>query len=181
MRRTGWLAISLGCLVISIVSLFTTVISYTDGDGGVTKYNIVDLIGSERFTREVLADYRGTLFWGVSTKLVLVFSIIGSLAILFAIVGILTMTKQGRDIGPFLLAVIGTIGTAIPSFVILLVIILSRAHFFVGTISAGLYPIITPIAMISCLITVTWKRRRTLEEIEAYEKAQGLIFKAGDI
>ena len=43
MKRNGWVVISLVCLAASIVSLFTTVIVYTDG-GMRTTYNIIDLI-----------------------------------------------------------------------------------------------------------------------------------------
>ena len=81
MKRNGWVVISLVCLVASIVSLFTTVIVYTDG-GMRTTYNIIDLILYQDFADSVLSYYSGQAFLGISDALVAVLAVIGVAAII---------------------------------------------------------------------------------------------------
>lgn len=180
MKKNGWLALSLACLTVSVLSLFTTVVAYTDIHGIVTTYNVIDLLGYKDFAEQVMFHYTGTLFLSVQDSMVIVITAIGVAAILLALVGVVTMSLQRRNRWPFVLALLGIVGTAIPSLTILGATLLSR-DYFNGTISGGIYPIVTPIAMVVCLITVTRKRKRTLEELLAAERAEGLIRRAGDL
>lgn len=180
MKRNGWVVISLVCLAASIVSLFTTVIVYADG-GMRTTYNIIDLILYQDFADSVLSYYSGQAFLGISDGLVAVLAVIGVAAIICSLIGIITMRgKQYRDLWPFVLALVGLIGTMIPSVAIVLGIVLSQ-QFFPGTISCGIYPIVTMIAMIVCIITVTWRRKSTKEERMAAKRAGDKIHRAGDL
>ena len=66
------------------------------------------------------------------------------------------------------------------SFLIILGVILS-ADYFPGTLSCGLSPIITPIAMAVCIRVVIRRRNKVLEQLSAEMQAQGLIQPAGDL
>ena len=54
-----------------------------------------------------------------------------------------------------------------------------RSISFLGTIRVGVYAVVTPIAMILALVAVTWKRRRTLEELQAEEIAKQYFYDPG--
>ncbi len=78
------------------------------------------------------------------------------------------------------MALVGISGTAIPAIIVLIAAPVSQ-QYLPGTFQCGVYPIITPIAMVLCMITVTKKYKRALAEIRAAEKAKGLIRPGGDL
>lgn len=108
MKRNGWVVISLVCLAASIVSLFTTVIVYTDG-GMRTTYNIIDLILYQDFADSVLSYYSGQAFLGISDGLVAVLAVIGVAAIICSLIGIITM--QGKAVSESLALCAGAGGS----------------------------------------------------------------------
>lgn len=182
MKRMGWMILSLLCLIASVASLFFSIITYSVG-GREYSYNLVDLIRYDDFAKEVLGDYTGTLFMvmeGSEEKLLLILAAIGIGAILLAAVGIITMQVQRRNIFSFILALLGLVGTLIPASAILLAVVMSQ-DYFVGTVSSGAYPMVTLVAMICCIITVTWKYHRSRDERKAMRAAQQLIRRAGDL
>lgn len=182
MKRIGWMVLSFLCLIASIASLFLSVITYTVGRQEYS-YNLLDLIRYEDFADEVLADYTGTFFmkWdGSEERVLLMIAGIGITAIILAVIGIITMQVQRRNTFSFILALLGLIGTLIPACAILLAVLMSQ-DYFVGSISGGLYPVVTPIAMICCIITATWKYRRSREERKAMRTAGQLMHKSGDL
>lgn len=182
MKRIGWMVLSFFCLIASIVSLFLSIITYKVGRQEYS-YNLLELIRYEDFADQVLVDYTGTLFMkleGYEEKVLLIIAGIGIAAILLATIGIITMQVQRRNTFSFILTLLGLVGTLIPAFVILLVVLMSQ-DYFIGSISSGLYPVVTPIAMICCIITATWKYRRSRDERKAMRTAGQLMHKSGDL
>ena len=68
----------------------------------------------------------------------------------------------------------------IPSILVFLAEILSK-NYFPGIFRCGVYPIITPVAMVLFMITVTGKHKLTQAQLRAAEKAKGLIRPGGDL
>lgn len=180
MKRKAWIVTALICLAVSTLSLFSTIVVFVDVHGQQFTYNIIDFIKYERFAQEVMANYAGELFRNVADSRIVILAVIGIAALVCSLVGILSMSLQGRNRWPFVMTLAGFVGTAIPSAAIIAAVLASK-QYFIGTLSCGIYPIITPIAMIVCIITVTWKRKRTAEEMEAAKRAEGLIHSAGDL
>jgi hypothetical protein len=67
-----------------------------------------------------------------------------------------------------------------PSVVIFVCIVALKDN-YLGTISCGIYPIVSPIAMIVCLSTTTQMRKRNVEYRKKLKEAEGLIFRGGDL
>lgn len=185
MTKKNWLYLSLGCLAVSVISLFMSVISYTNSRGDTKSYNIFNMIvDPNSFTEHVSREYNGNLFQSIYAEaenaMIIVFAIIGVAAIVCAIAGVLLMAKQRPTNGSFALALIGLVGTALPALIILIMLLMSQ-NYFAGTIRAGLYEIITPLAMVFSIITVTMKHNRSKAQIEAWKRAEGYLRRGGDL
>ena len=185
MRRKTWLYLSLGCLGISVVSLFLSVISYTDSHGVRHAFNILNLIlHPEAFYNNVSSEYTGELFRSVSAQagiiVIAAVAVVALLALACAITGMLLMNRQRPTSGSFVLALIGLIGTALPAIVILVLLMMS-GRFFLGSLRAGLYAMVTPMAMVLSIITVSMKHNRTKAQLRAWQKARGYLRLGGDL
>ena len=185
MRKRSWMYLSLLCLVISILSLFLSVLSYTNGVGVKHSYNLIDLISDpDSFGRFVSSEYQGELFQSIDldeeSVMIILFAIVGIAALVCAIIGVVRMGRQRPTRGSFILALIGLIGTALPALTILILLGLSR-NYFQGSINAGLYVIITPIAMICSVITVSLKHNRNKKQMEARDRVKDYLRLAGDL
>ena len=184
-KKQSWMYTAIGALVLSIVSLLMPVMTYQSGKTGViTKYNIFKLINSEELNEYVFTEYRGEFLYGMSDSAtsfwVVVCCLIGITAIILAFVGIKSMAKQYESARPFRLAILGLIGTALPSIVLLILYFVSKNQ-YLGTMHLGAYIIITPIAMIIACLTVTSKYRMSKEEAAAQAEARKYIRPAGDL
>lgn len=179
MKKNQWMYLVLGCIAFSVISLFLPVLVYTYPHGTVVKLNIMDIASSQKLTT-ILADYTGPFSIYVPAGVATFFAVVAALAILVAFIGVITMSIQRPNTRQFCLTLCGIIGTAIPSVLIFLAVILSR-QYLPGTFRCGLYPVITPIAMVVCMITVTRKHRRSMAEIQAQERAKHLIRPGGDL
>ena len=184
-RKSLWLYISLGAIALSILSLFLPVFSYRAyGSAETVGYNLPRLLNVSRLLDEVFFDYIGETFHNLSdgavVALVVLFAVIGVAAIVLALVGLISMSKQKESAWPFRLALIGLIGTAIPS-VALLVLFLVSASDFLGEMYLGAYIIITPLAMILACVTVVSRHRLTREEARLQQEAAAFIRPAGDL
>ena len=109
-----------------------------------------------------------------------ILAVLAVLAIILAFIGVITMSLQRPNTWQFVMALVGIIGTALPAIIVIIAAPVSQ-RYLPGTFSFGVYPIITPIAMILCMITVTKKHKKTQAEIRAAEKAKGLIRPGGDL
>lgn len=185
MKKKGWIFLSLGCLAISILSLFLNVLSYTNAAGETKSYNFIILISDPAgFTYHVSTEYEGEIFQNIYAEtenvLIIGFALVGLVALICAVLGVMRMSKQRPPAGSFVLALIGLIGTALPAVSILILLIMSQ-DYFAGTLRAGLYVIITPIAMILSVITVSMKHNRTKKQMEARKRVESYLRLAGDL
>ena len=183
-KNIRWLLPLIICIVASIASVFLPILSYTYESGAyydsTAKFNIIDFIEpSEEFV-DIMATYSGSWRVYIDEVWLTILSVTAVLAIIAALAGVITMSRQRPNTWQFIMALAGIIGTAIPSLLVFLAVILSK-NYFPGRFSFGVYPIITPIAMILRLIAVTQKHKKTQAEIQAEEKAKGLIRRAGDL
>lgn len=177
-KNIQWLLPVLICLIASVASVFLPVLTYEHPTGEEVSLNIFSFIEPVELS-EILSTYSGT-FVKVDSIVAVILAIAAVLAIVAAFVGVVTMSLQHPNTWQFVLALIGIIGTAIPSVLVFLVVILSK-NYFPGNFRFGVYPVITPIAMVLCMITVTKKHKKTQAEIRAAEKAKGLIRRGGDL
>lgn len=178
-KNIQWLLPVLTCIIASVASVFLPVLTYKYPKGWSMSFNIFDFLEPGKLAK-VLSTYTGAFSMDIDPVVVTILAIAAVLAIVAAFVGVITMSMQRPNTWQFVLALIGIIGTAIPSVLVFLAVILSK-NYFPGTFSFGVYPIITPIAMVLCLITVTQKHRKTQAERLAAEKAKGLIRPGGDL
>lgn len=185
MRKKGWMFLSLGCLAISILSLFLNILSYTNAAGVTKSYNFLNLVSDPAgFTYHVSTEYEGTLFENMYAEtenmIIICVAAIGLAALICAVLGVLYMSRQRPSSGAFFLALLGLLGTALPAVSILVLLIAAQNH-FAGTLKAGLYIVITPLAMILSVITVSMKHNRTKKQMEARKRVEDYLRLAGDL
>ncbi len=180
MEKKKWFYVAISGLLVSILSLFTSIITYTAPGGRSTSYSLQDLLTSNSFRDNVLSQYTGPVLWEMGGATVSLLAFLAVAAVLCAVVGLLTLRAQRPNTWQFVLTVAGLAGTAFPSFLVLLAVALSGDYFY-GTISCGIAPIVTPIAMVVCIRAVIRRRNKVLEELRAELEAEGLVFQAGDL
>ena len=178
-KNIRWLLPVLICIVASVASVFLPVLTYKHPTGGSESFNIFGFINPDRLSR-VLCSYTGGFRVNIDRATVTALAVAAVLAIVAAFVGVITMSLQRPNRWQFALALVGIIGTAIPSILVFLAVILSK-NYFPGAFTFGVYPVITPVAMALCMITVTKKHKKTQAELRAAERAKGLIRQAGDL
>jgi len=184
-KKQTWFYTSIGAIVLSVASLFLPVLSYRNSHSGTAEgYNIIKLINNSELIRNMFAEYQGDLFKNMSydtlSTCMILLCLIGIAAIVLAFIGIKSMTKQYESAKPFYLAISGLVGTAIPSIALLVLYLVSKNQ-YAGTMSLGVYIIITPIAMVFACLTVTKRHRLSREEAAIQAEAQKYIRPAGDL
>lgn len=198
-NRNGWFYVALGALIVSVLSLFTPIIVYTEGNapqsllqmfGGQTaagsagsfygSYTILDLLAGDRFVREVLVDYQGKVFWRIDTLDVIALALLTLAALAASLVGICTMRSQYHRKWQFIMTLAGLAGTAFPSLLIFYAVNQSQRGFS-GVIRCGIAPVIMPIAALISMIAVIYRRSTVQKEIRQRAKAEHLIWTAGDL
>jgi hypothetical protein len=169
------------CLLLSFISLFLPVITYVNSAGYKLKYSIIDLVSKTKdFETMVLSRYKGPVVWNIDGKITTVLVYIFVLALLCALVGLVTLRAQYPNTWQFILTIIGLAGVAFPSLV-LMICVIGYGKYFTGKISFGPAPIITLISMIACILAVIRRKNKVAEEREKELKSKGLIKKAGDL
>ena len=180
MDKKKWFWAAISCVAISVLSLFTSIITYTAPNGATTSYSLLDLLQGSEFRDHVLSKYRGPVLWNMGGPTVSILAFMAVAAIACAIIGLVTLRAQRPNKKNFALTIVGLIGTAFPSFLVILAVILSK-NYFVGSISCGISPIITPVAMALCIYVVMRRRNKVLEQLRLELEAKGLIWQAGDL
>ena len=178
-RESIWLWVALFWIVISVASMFISIVSYRTPEGVRTTYAIQHLIDGDTFSKEVLSHYTARTRLNVGPWALTALCVLGVGAIVAALTGLLLMSKQKSVRWPFVMTLIGAIGTAVPALAILVGTVLS-INYFPGRMSPGFYPIITPIAVAICLVIVIRERRRIVKA-NAAVKNNDLIRPAGDL
>lgn len=179
MKKNQWMYLVLGCIAFSVISLFLPILVYTYPRGTVVKLNIIDIANSRELTN-ILAEYTGPFPMEIPAGVATFLAVVAALAILVAFVGAITMSMQRPNTWQFCMTLDGIIGTGVPSLLIFLAVLLSR-QYLPGTFRCGIYPVITPISMVVCMVTVTRKHRRSMAELQAQERAKHLIRPGGDL
>ena len=167
----------LGWIVLSVASMFLSVISYTPPDAERTTYALQDIIGGTDFYNSVLSEYTGPIPVEIGTWALTALCILAIASILAASVGVVILSRQRPTKWPYIMTLIGTVGTAIPSLLIFASVFVSL-HYFPGRIGLGFYPIVTPIAMGLCFWIVVAERHRTMR---ALKNQSSYIHRAGDL
>ena len=183
-KKKIWMYISLGSIVLSIVSTFFPVITYESGSTGEeSSYNLIDMIFNDKLIDTVFSEYHGTttMSRGLLSVIVIIVCLIGVVAIISAFVGIISMEKQYESVWPFRLSMIGLIGTAVPALSLIILWIVSKSDFRGIMSCLGLYIILTPIAMVIACITVTRKHRLNKRQLAIQKEASNYIRPAEDL
>lgn len=180
MENKKWFTIAISCVGISVLSLFTSIISYTNVQGVQFHYSIIGLLQGDNFSDTVLTQYYGPVLWNMVGSTVSILSVLFIASLICSIIGLFTLRAQRPNKWNFRLTIIGLIGTTFPSFMVILAVILS-GNYFNGSIMCGISPIITPIAMAFCIRVVFRRRNKVIQQLQAEMKAKGLIWNAGDL
>lgn len=173
--------IAYSSLAVAVLSAFTTIVEYTNSRGAHRAFSLLDfLTDAQGFGAFVFTEYRGKVYVQYEPWQLYVLIVLGALAIACALVGLMRLSKQTDNQISFVLTVIGLIGTMIPAVVIFICIVALKEN-YLGTIACGIYPIVSPIAMIACIAVVTKMRKRNIEYRKKLKEAEGLIFRGGDL
>ena len=184
MKKNTWYFVATGAIVLSMVSLLLPIVTYINVDGIKRSFNIFGIMFNSNFRFFIFSEYRGEFLYGLSydtiAVLAVLLSLVGVGAIVLAFVGINSMNKQYESSTPFVLAVAGLVGTALPSITLFAIYLVSHSH-YLGTMRLGAYIFVTPLAMIAALFAVTARHRLSREEAQARAAASAYIRIAGDL
>lgn len=169
-------------LIISILSAFTTIVGYKNRLGVYRSFSLIDFLSKDgnSFDSFVSKEYIGKIYWVINIPTIRNFVIIGILAVICAFVGLSLISKQKENTSSFILTLLGLIGTMAPAVLIFICIVILKEN-YLGDISFGIYPIISPIAMMVCIAAATQMHRKNNEYKKKLKEANGLIFRAGDL
>jgi len=180
-KENKLVAIAYSSLVISILSAFTTIVGYTNSRGIHRTFNLIDfLLDARGFGRFVFDEYMGRAYVQYEPWQLFILIALGAIAIVCAFVGLMRLSKQTDNETSFILTIIGLIATMAPSVIIFICIVALKEN-YIGTIVCGIYPIVSPVAMIACIAAATKMRRRNIEYRKKLKEAEGLIFRGGDL
>ena len=168
------------CIIISILSMFTTIVSYTNSEGVYRSFSVLDFLMSDDYDTFVSGEYAGPVYWSVPVSVVRIFVVIAVLAEISAIVGLAILSKQKKTKWSFIFTIAGLIGMMAPCLLILIGVVL-LADGYQGVIASGIYPIVSMTAMIISLFAVMRIQIKNMEYQKKLNEAEGLIFRAGDL
>lgn len=184
MKKNGWFMVATGAIVLSLISLLLPIVTYQNSQGISRSFNVFAIAFGRDFERFVFSEYTGSFLYGLDYGIIgflsLALCLVGIGAIVMAFVGINSMTKQYESSQPFVLAVMGLVGTAIPSLTLLVLALISGKQ-YLGTLHLGAYIFVTPLAMLCAIAAVTARHRLSREEAQAAAAAAAYIRPAGDL
>lgn len=181
MKENKLVIIANAGLIVAILSAFTTIVGYTNSKGEHRTFSIIDFMKDAKgFGDFVFDEFTGKVYVMYQPWQMFVLICLGIAAIGFAFVGLLKLSKQKDNRVSYVLTIIGLLATMAPS-VIIFIEIVALKNDYLGKISCGIYPIVSPIAMIICIIAASKMRRRNIEYRKRLKEAEGLIFKGGDL
>lgn len=181
-KENKLVAIAYSGLAIAILSAFTTIVSYTNSSGVHRSFSLINFLAEDAsgFGPFVFAEYKGEAYMTYENWQPFFLIALGTIAIACAFIGLVHLSKQTDNKLSFVLTILGLIGTMAPSLIIFICIIALKDN-YLGTISCGIYPIVSPIAMIVCIAAAAKMRRRNVEYRKKLKEAEGLIFRGGDL
>jgi ABC-type dipeptide/oligopeptide/nickel transport system permease component len=160
--------------------MFLPVLTYVYPEGISVSFDVIDFVNPPDELVEILSSYSGPFYLAVDRIWSTVLAFLAIASIVVAFVGVITISMQRPNTWQLIMTVAGLVGTAIPSILIFLAVCLSTVYFS-GTFQFGVYPLVTPIAMALCIITVIKQYRRTRKRQKAQEAVKHLIRPAGDL
>lgn len=183
-------------LTVSLISAFLPVIRYKStyefnpncfnarhGFESYESYSVIEILSDfDYFRKTVLDEYNPEAEFNMEIGVwqIVIISLVGVAAIVFAIIGLRLVSKQKENVFSFILTLFALLLTMVPSVLIFSCVFLFRDE-YLGEIRCGAYPIISPIAMIICIIAVTQVHRRNVMYKKKAKEAQGLIFRGGNL
>ena len=172
----GWFYLSLGCVIVSLLSMFFPILtSYGKG------YNIINLVRRDSsFTNDVIAEYTGPVIWNITSETVVILVSLAALSLVLTIAGLITLRAQRPNTGNFIMTFIGLIGNLIPSVTAIICVTVLQ-QYYPGGLKLGIAPIISPIAILISILAVIRRKNKVAEEIRKEVEQRGLIWKAGDL
>ncbi len=180
-KENKLVAIAYSGLAVAILSAFTTIVSYTNSSGIHRSFSLIDFLSdAEGFGAFVFNEYKGTAYVQYDSSQLFLLIALGAIAIVCAFTGLMKLSKQTDNQTSFVLTLFGLIGTMAPSLIIFICIVALKDN-YLGTISCGIYPIVSPLAMLVCIYAATQMRRRNNEYRQKLKEAEGLIFRGGDL
>ena len=181
-RANKLTAIAFISLAVSILSVFTTIIGYTNRQRIHRNFTLLHFLSSDGngFESFVLREYTGHVYMNIDMTTVRIFVAIGIAAILCALIGLFLISNQKENRVSFILTLAGLVGTVAPSLLILICVILLGNDFY-GTISCGIYPIVSPIAMIVCILAATKMHRNNIANQKSRKELCQLIRRGGEL
>ena len=181
LKENKLVAVAYSTLAIAVLSAFTTIVSYTNGSGVHRSFSLIDFLSdAEGFGYFVFNEYLGKSYVKYKSWQLFLLIALGTAAIACAFVGLKRLSKQTDNQTSFILTILGLVGTMAPSVIIFICIVALKEN-YLGTISCGIYPIVSPIAMIVCIAAAAKMRRRNVEYRRKLKEADGLIFRGGDL
>ena len=181
MEKKKWFWTAIVLVAVSVVSLFVSVMMFTTVEGTRYTFTILDIIASSNeFDDYVIHNYYGPVIWDISETMAAVLAVIAAVAIVLAVVGLITLRAQRPNTWQMILTIAGLAGTAVPSLV-LIICVLIYGKYFDGNIGLGIAPLITPAAMAACIAVVVRRKNKLAEMLRKEMMAQGKIWKAGDL
>lgn len=178
--KMGWFYLAIGCVAASLLSMFLPIITYKQGNMKFN-FNIIDLVcGNSDFDYYVLACYEGPVVWKITPAITSILAIAALVALICAVVGLVTLRAQRPNTKQFVITLAGLVGILIPSLVII-IIVLIYGRFYEGTLSLGIAPIISPIALMVSMGAVVRRKNKAMEELRKEVEGKGILLKAGDL
>ncbi|SDZ95503.1 hypothetical protein SAMN05216349_10317 [Oribacterium sp. KHPX15] len=168
-------------LVIAVLSAFTTIVGYTNRDGVHRTFTIIDFLkDANGFGSFVFNEYTGKGLVVFAPWQLYVLIALGTVAIICSFIGLMKLSKQTDNRASYALTILGLIGTMAPSVVLFIEIFMLKSK-YLGEISCGIYPIVSPIAMIVCIAAAVKMRRRNNQFRKKFKEAEGLIYRGGNL
>ncbi len=175
-EKMTWFYIAIGGIAVSLLSMFLPILKLDD-----IGFNIIDLVGgNETFDYYVISMYSGPVIWNITSSTVAFLAILGVAALVFAVVGLVTLRVQRPNTKNFVLTLVGMVGILIPSLTAIICVVIFGKYYY-GKLSLGVAPIISPIAILVSIGVVIRRKNKVAEELRKEVEEKGLIWKAGDL
>lgn len=180
-KENKLVAIAYSGLIIAILSAFTTIVGYTNAAGIHKTFSLIDFFAdAEGFGAFIFNEFTGKAYVTYQPWQLFVLIALGAIAIICAFTGLMKLSKQTDNKTSYVLTIIGLVITMAPAVILFIEFTALKNH-YLGTVSCGIYPIVSPIAMIICIAAATKMRRRNIEYRKKLKEAEGLIFRGGDL
>lgn len=181
MEKNNWFYLALTSLALSIASMFLPILKYTTTAGKQYTFTLPDLLrGSDAYESVVMEQYDGPVILELNGRAAAILGVLAVLAILCALIGLFSLRAQRPKTGQFVLTIIGLVGVSIPSL-LLIGCVLGFQKYYSGVIQFGIAPILSPLAIVICLVAVRYRRSHVSKRLREEAEASGLIEQAGDL